>query len=140
MKRKLYPIILSFCLFLPAVSSAANSNGVKDLLTSTGKIVGSILPVMAGLAVVYFFWGVGQFILHSGEEEARREGRLKIMWGIVAIAVIFSLAGVISLVGSLVVGTQQSNASGSGNGVSGGSTPCFVSGNVGDEGGPCTGN
>ena len=123
---------LLFCLLLPAVSFATN---VRDILISVGGIVKMLIPVSAGIGVVYFFWGVVQFVINAGNEKTRADGEKKMLWGVVAIAVIFSIGGIIALLGS-IVGTSTG---GSGSGSSGNGGPCIV-GSQTDLTGPCTGD
>jgi len=86
----------------PAVSFAA-LNGVKDLLTQFQGILKLVVPIIFGLAMIYFFWGIAQFILHdAGDSKTRDEGKKKILWGIIAIFVMFSIWGILNWVGGLI--------------------------------------
>lgn len=103
MKKNTTKFILLFLILLvPAVSFAA-LEGVVDLVKGFGNVLASIIPVLVGLAVIYFFWGIGQFILHdAGNDKAREEGKKKILWGIIAIFVMVSLWGITAWIGSAV--------------------------------------
>src|SRR3989338_1884639 len=68
MKKTILYIITTLASFFPVVSFAA-LNGVKGLITDIGSIINSLIPVLFGLALIFFFWGLAQFILHSGEEK-----------------------------------------------------------------------
>lgn len=72
----------------------------QDVLCYATRIINdSIIPLMFALAVVYFVWGVIQFvILGAGEETKRTQGRQHMIWGIIALAV---MIGVWALVGIL---------------------------------------
>jgi hypothetical protein len=48
-----------------------------------------------GLAFLYFFWGMGQFVLKAGDEKARTEGKQKMVWSVVALFVMVSIYGII---------------------------------------------
>ena len=95
-----YTLIASTFLF-PVLTFAA-LNGVKALLGDFGGILNTLLKLLFGLALVYFFWGVSQFILHSGEPKTRDEGRNKMIWGIVALFVFVSIYGILSFIGSSI--------------------------------------
>ncbi len=55
-----------------------------------------VLLIMA-LALVYFLWGVSKFILHGGDAAKREEGRQVMIYGIIALAVMVSVWGLVRL-------------------------------------------
>ena len=58
-------------------------------------MISLLIPITAGLALVFFFWGLAKFILHAGSEEGRKEGVQVMKWGIVALFVIVSIWGIV---------------------------------------------
>ncbi|MCX6701768.1 MAG: hypothetical protein NTX96_01050 [Candidatus Zambryskibacteria bacterium] len=101
-KNILSHTLLAFIYFLPIVTFAA-LDGVRGLLVALKGILNSIVPVLFGLSLVYFLWGVVQFILHdAGNEKTRDEGKKKIMWGIVALFVFVSIYGILAAIGSAI--------------------------------------
>jgi len=66
------------------------------LLCKFGQLLDAIVPVLIALAVVYFVWGVVQFVI-SNDEEAKTTGRNRIIFGIIGLAVIIGLWGLVSL-------------------------------------------
>lgn len=57
-----------------------------------------IIPFIFSLAVVFFVWGVVQsFIINADEESKRAQGKQFIIWGIVAIAVMLSVWGLVGV-------------------------------------------
>lgn len=116
MKKNTTKLILSFLtFFIPAISFAA-LEGVVNLVKGFGTLLASVIPVLVGLAVVYFFWGIGQFILHdAGNDKAREDGKKKILWGIIALFVMVSLWGITAWIGQ-VVGIQGSEQNSPGSG------------------------
>ena len=95
-KNNLVYASLGAILLIPRVSFALT--GVRNLLT---EIKNSILPdvrtIVVWLAFIYFFWGVGQFILHSDDQKAREEGKQKMIWGVIALFVIVGVWGLVRL-------------------------------------------
>jgi hypothetical protein len=60
----------------------------------------SVIPLLFALAFAYFIWGAVQFIGFAGGEESKRtEGRQHMIWGIVALAVMFGVWGLVAVVG-----------------------------------------
>lgn len=118
--------ILSLLLF-PFISYAA-LEGLKGLLVSSISLIDLLIRVSFGLGLLLFFWGAGQFILHSGEDKARTEGRNRMIWGIVALFVMASIYGILGFIGSTVgIGSNSSGSNGSGTM----SDDCLVNDNLG---------
>ena len=101
MKKNTLYATLAFSALLPSISFAA-LDGVVDLICSFSRIINIVIPVIFGLALIFFFWGLAQFILHSGEEKAHEEGKNKMLWGIVALFVMFSISGILNWVAGTV--------------------------------------
>lgn len=56
------------------------------------------IPVIATLAFAVFTWGVANyFLLHGGDEGKRAEGRQFILWGVLGMAVLFSVWGFVKI-------------------------------------------
>lgn len=55
------------------------------------------IGVVATLALLLFFWGVALFIYSAGDDTRRAEGKKRMIWGIIALFVIFAIWGIISL-------------------------------------------
>jgi hypothetical protein len=64
-------------------------------------VLALLIPVLIGLGLVFFFWGLVLFIANSGEEKGREEGKQKMIWGIVALFVMVSVWGFVALVQQL---------------------------------------
>ena len=54
---------------------------------------------MITIAVIYFFWGLGQYIIMSESEEKKVAGRDKMIYGIIALFVMVSVWGLVGIVG-----------------------------------------
>ena len=109
--KKYYTIVIALAVITPAVSFALLS-GTASLLTAIGGLMNPIIAGLVGLGVVYFFWGMGQFILHAGDPKAIEEGRSKMIWGVVAIFVMVSIYGIISFLGEATGIKTNSNMNG----------------------------
>lgn len=111
-KHTSFFLLLISLSFTPILTFAAPFEGVKGLLTAFGGLLNLIIPILFGLSLVYFFWGVSQFILRAGEQKAREEGRNKMIWGIIALFVFVSIYGILGLIGG-VLGINVSGSSSS---------------------------
>ena len=73
-------------------------NTVTDFFDFGTCLVGkAVLPLLFMFAFVSFIWGVVQFMLNSDEEAKREQGRQFMIWGIIAIAVIGSIWGLVGI-------------------------------------------
>jgi len=96
--KKIINIVLLGVIVLPSIAFGAAFEGTQGLITAFGGIVGSLLPIVAGLALLYFFWGLAKFILRAGEEKGREEGKQIMMWGIIALFVMVSIWGIVGFI------------------------------------------
>lgn len=63
-----------------------------------GIINNVIVPVIFALTFLVFIWGImNYFFLNGGDEVKRSEGRQFALWGILGMAVLFSVWGFVSL-------------------------------------------
>lgn len=103
MKKHIIIKILLVQIYLIPVITLAAAEGIKGLISDIGNVMGIMQPILLGLSVVYFFWGIGQFILHdAGSEKTREDGKRKMMWGVIAIFVFISINGILSWFGGLI--------------------------------------
>jgi uncharacterized membrane protein YidH (DUF202 family) len=71
---------------------------LQDIIGTTSLgLVNSLIILLIGLAMLYFIWGIVQFIGNSGDEKGREEGKQRMLWGIIALFVIVSLWGLVGL-------------------------------------------
>ena len=89
-------VILAALTFAPAFAFAAGEfDNVKTLVQGIGAIVKVALPVVVGLALLAFFWGLVKFIFAQGNEEAKADAKKIMLWGLVALFVMVSVWGLI---------------------------------------------
>jgi len=102
-KITLRNILIGLSSVLPSLAQAQAFQGLKSLLTSFGGLINKAIPVIFGICLVYFFWGLSQFILHdAGNDKTREDGKKKMIWGIVALFVFISIYGILRLIGELI--------------------------------------
>ncbi|SRR3989339_20691 len=79
---------------------AANPK-LQDLLLYLTCIIGrSVVPLIFALALVMFIWGVVQYVINSDEEAKKEKGRQFMIWGIIALTVMFSVWGLVRILGN----------------------------------------
>ena len=63
-----------------------------------GAINTVIVPIIFALAFAFFVWGlVKYFFLHVDDEKKRAEGRQFVLWGVLVMAVLFSVWGLLNM-------------------------------------------
>ncbi len=89
-----------FCslLLLPAIALAAPTD-FKSLVKIFTDLLGLAVPVVASLAVLFFFWGIAKYIFSAGSEDQKKEAKNVMTWGLVAIFVMTSFYGILKLFG-----------------------------------------
>ena len=83
---------------------SASINNLQDLIKVFTDLIQSITPVVASLALLYFFWGIAQFILHADNETEREKGKNIMIWGLVALFVMVSVWGIVGVLESTFFG------------------------------------
>jgi hypothetical protein len=78
-------------------SCAAQASGTLGyILCIAGNILNTLIPILIVLGVVYFIWGVLQYVI-SSDEEAKKKGKDHMIWGIIGLVVIVALWGLVSV-------------------------------------------
>jgi len=60
------------------------------------ELLNAVIPVLIALGVIYFVWGVITYVI-SSDEEAKTSGRNRIIYGIIGLAVIIGLWGLVNI-------------------------------------------
>jgi len=83
-------------LALPLAASAQGLSGIETIATSIRTILNIVIYIMFALLIIYFIWGVIQYVSAGGDEEKLKAGKQHMIWGIVGIAVVGAIWGVAS--------------------------------------------
>jgi len=73
-----------------------SSDGIRHLLGIAAGIIQALIPIVIGLAVLVFLWGVLQYVLRSSDA-GKDEGRTFMLWGIIALFVMVSVWGLVNI-------------------------------------------
>lgn len=77
-----------------ALNTSAST--LTDLLCKFSQLLNTVLPVLIALGVLLLVWGVVSYVIAS-EEEAKKKGRDRIIFGIIGLAVIIGIWGLVNL-------------------------------------------
>ncbi len=96
-------------MFSPVLAFAQALGNIDALVVAFGSIIKKVIPIVFALAIIYFFFGLIKFIRSAGDPKAASEGKSIMIYGIIAIAVMISVYGLIVwLQTTFGVGTQTS--------------------------------
>jgi uncharacterized membrane protein YidH (DUF202 family) len=84
--------------YLPGENTAGGTAFNTLLKKILDNIVTPIIYLIMALAVVYFVWGVLQFIKNADNPEKRQDGYKHMIWGIVGLFIMVSAKGIISII------------------------------------------
>ena len=71
---------------------------LNGVLETIGGLINLATPIVVALALLYFFWGLAQYILNQGNEEKKKSGKEVMIWGILALFIMVSVWGIINVV------------------------------------------
>ena len=101
-KKKLVVLSSLGLVFAPLLAFAATAcnspvANIGDVLCKIGGILNSVIPILVALGAVYFVWGVVQYIM-TGDEAKKKEGRTKMIYGLIGLVVIFCMWGLVVII------------------------------------------
>src|SRR3989344_4990524 len=87
-----------------------NNSTLKDVLCFATRLINdSVIPFIFAVATALFVWGAVKFFIINADEEAQRDqGRQFMIWGIVALAVMLSIWGLVGILTSTFGGPDGS--------------------------------
>ena len=97
MKKFIYGVLA----FGPVIALAQGTASLTAIVTFISATVASLIPIMFGLAIVYFFWGLTKYIRSAGDPKGAAEGKSIMIYGVIAIAVMASIYGLVNYLQSL---------------------------------------
>lgn len=72
---------------------------ISNLLFKVNEVILNPLITLAfAVALVYFLYGVFQFIKDADDSDAREQGKQHILWGLVGMFIMISVFGIIRIV------------------------------------------
>jgi hypothetical protein len=91
--KYLFPLSLAAFPILVGAQS-----GVFRLLDLVSSLIRATVPVIIGLAVLVFIFGILKYVI-AKDEGAQKEARSVILWGVIILFVMVSVWGLVNLLG-----------------------------------------
>jgi hypothetical protein len=98
MKKSLLYIGALVAVFAPGLVSAQSGNGIDDAIEAVQGWISALIPLVIGIAVLVFLWGVVQYITAGSDSDKRKEGGYLMAYGIVGLFVMISIWGLVNFV------------------------------------------
>lgn len=102
---KAHTILFVISFLLPHLAYAQQPepdvDPIIDLIDGLAQIINRLIPLTAGLAVLFFIYGLAKYILAAGSEESKSTGRRIMVGGIIALFVITAIGGILQFIGSI---------------------------------------
>jgi hypothetical protein len=75
------------------------SQAASDIIFQINSLIlNPLIFLLFGVAILYFLWGVLKFVANAGNSEKRAEGANHILWGVIGIAIMISVFGLMRLI------------------------------------------
>ena len=71
------------------------------------NILQPLVSLLMAAAVAYFLFGVMKFVRNQDSEEGQLEGKRHMVWGVVGIAIMVSVYGILNFINSFVLGFSR---------------------------------
>jgi len=94
MKKLRSYFISSVALFSPLLVAAQDLGGALDTVED---LLNQLIPLLLVLATVLFLWGVIRYVTAGGDEEKLKTGRQYMLWGLIGLAVMVAVWGIVKL-------------------------------------------
>lgn len=95
--KNLIKISVPLTALLPFVALAQSGTQVVTILTQILTILNIVVPIVLGLGIIYFIYGVISYVT-AKDEEKKKEARGIMIYGIIGIFVIASIWGLVALI------------------------------------------
>jgi hypothetical protein len=80
-------------------TSVAYAGSVDDFLKKVNdNIINPIILFLFALAILFFLWGMMQFILNQNNEEKVTQGKSHMLWGIIGIVIMMGVWAILGVI------------------------------------------
>ncbi len=96
-------IVGAAALALPLAAFAqgtSQNTTVTTIVLTIKNLMDLGIPILLVLALLYFFYGLAEYIFKAKDTEARTEGRERMIQGIIALFVMVSVWGLVRVIGN----------------------------------------
>jgi hypothetical protein len=95
-QSKILPYLAASATLLTPLAAFAQGD-IDSVLSTISRIMNRIVPMLLGLAVIYFIWALVNYIGSQGDEDSKKEARGQMLNGIIVIAVMLGVWGLAAI-------------------------------------------
>ena len=95
--KKLFAFIVTLAPGVASAQTLSSINNINQVASKFTGILNTITVLLISLAVLWIIISVVRYLIAGGDSEKRKEGGLRILWGIVGLFVIVSIWGLVSI-------------------------------------------
>jgi len=96
--KKFAPVALFALMVMPWLVGAQTPDPTFNLITRIGFWVKALIPIVIGLALLAFFYGLVKFLFSNASADAKDDGKRIMIWGVVAMFVMVSIWGLVNFI------------------------------------------
>lgn len=86
-------------LVIPILVAEAFLEETGTIVLHFGYVVNLLIGALAAVALLAFIWGIVKYIAAAGDEKAAKEGKSIMIYGVIALFVLFSVWGLVDFIG-----------------------------------------
>lgn len=77
----------------------AEASSVVTLMNSINRvIINPIIMLIFALAIIYFLYGLAQYLIATDNEEVRKTSKKRMIWGIFGMFIMVSVFGILNII------------------------------------------
>ena len=85
------------------VAYAASNQAVTSAVQKINQfILNPLIGFLFALALVFFLWGVAEFILQADNEAARAQGKQHMIWGVIGMVIMFGAFTIMRIIANTI--------------------------------------
>jgi hypothetical protein len=85
----------------------ASAHSLTDFVAFVVAYINIIIPVLVSIAVMLFLYAGVRYIYKAEETKGKGAEREAMMWGLVALFILFSVWGILRIMCSVLIGTAN---------------------------------
>ena len=99
MKKVLASVLVGIMPLFALAQTTSPGQGIGGLFNLLSVFLNRAVPLIIGLAVVFFLWNVFRYAV-AGDEDAKQLAKKQMVWGIVGLFVMVSVWGLVAILQS----------------------------------------
>lgn len=93
--------VYAFVGTIASAQQGVDTRGLENLLQKVQRLISMIVPILIALALLAFLWGVLGYLFKKNE--GKNDAKAFMIWGIIALFVMTSVWGLVSIIKSSLV-------------------------------------